>query len=443
MNKAVDAPERFVINARRVGNRDYELPGKTFWSKIARRLQSLEEGLGMLLDRDDWYDIAHDLDWSLSYVAQEDAFPDVWSGSSNIPHEAWRAWEEPYRVSYRDYVAVQREKEAGVAGVRDTLKRARIYQKLHPSVAAVSHLHMGATCMVEQMAVMMLGRSARFAPSPRWRNISVFGMLDEIRHAQLDLLFSHDLLKYESRFDWCQKAFHSNEWGNHRDSQFLRRLASERKLRRFCDSRAPYLRARIHQHAIRRACCGRNESGRRRVLEPVVEHSDRRGAPRATRLSNSGSSHEARSGARPASARRKFLEVVPAVPGNDRALDGLLHAARTTAPCHSKSSCWNGWSTTTSERCATMDSRGLGTGTPSCNLSNTATTLCIWGCGSGDPRCFGSRAPVFRKRSGAGSTTSIRPGKTAGECSGTRSSKTSTTARWRKHYRTRYRRSAI
>jgi hypothetical protein len=22
----------------------------------------------MLLDRDDWYDIAHDLDWSLSYV---------------------------------------------------------------------------------------------------------------------------------------------------------------------------------------------------------------------------------------------------------------------------------------------------------------------------------------------------------------------------------------
>ena len=67
--------------------------------------------------------------------------------------------------------------------------------------------------MIEQMAVMMLGRFARFAPSPRWRNISVFGMLDEIRHAQLDLLFSHDLLKHEARFDWCQKAFHTNEWG--------------------------------------------------------------------------------------------------------------------------------------------------------------------------------------------------------------------------------------
>ena len=38
-------------------------------------------------------------------------------------------------------------------------------------------------------------------------------MLDEIRHAQLDLAFSHDLLKHDQRFDWCNKAFHTNEWG--------------------------------------------------------------------------------------------------------------------------------------------------------------------------------------------------------------------------------------
>jgi signal transduction histidine kinase len=31
----------------------------------------------MLLDRDDWYDISHDVDWSLSYVAHDDAFPPV------------------------------------------------------------------------------------------------------------------------------------------------------------------------------------------------------------------------------------------------------------------------------------------------------------------------------------------------------------------------------
>jgi hypothetical protein len=166
-----------------------------------------------LLSRDDWYEISHDLDWTLSYVEDSDAFPAEWRGSGGVPKTAWQAWEEPFRVSYRDYVGVQREKEAGVAGVRDALKRAHIYERLDPAVAAISHFHMGALCMVEQMAVTMLGRFARFAPSPRWRNMSVFGMLDEIRHAQLQLLFSHDLLKHDPRFDWCQKAFHTNEWG--------------------------------------------------------------------------------------------------------------------------------------------------------------------------------------------------------------------------------------
>ena len=92
-----------------------------------------------LLNRDDWYDISHDLDWTLSYVKEQDAFPMEWSGTVGIPKEAWQSWEEPFRVSYRDYVMVQREKEAGVAGVRDALKRARIYEKLDPAFAAVSH----------------------------------------------------------------------------------------------------------------------------------------------------------------------------------------------------------------------------------------------------------------------------------------------------------------
>jgi Methane/Phenol/Toluene Hydroxylase/YHS domain len=165
-----------------------------------------------LLSRDDWYDIAHELDWTLSYVEEKDAFPAEWTGSGIVPKQSWQSWEEPFRVSYRDYVAVQREKEAAVSGVRETLKRSRIGENLDPAVTAISHFHMGALCMVEQLAVSMLARFARFAPSPRWRNISVFGMLDEIRHAQLHLLFSHDRIRQDPRFDWCQKAFHTNQW---------------------------------------------------------------------------------------------------------------------------------------------------------------------------------------------------------------------------------------
>ncbi len=44
------------------------------------------------------------------------------------------------------------------------------------------------------------------APSPKWRNLGVFGMLDETRHTQLALRFSHDLLKQDPRFDWAQRA---------------------------------------------------------------------------------------------------------------------------------------------------------------------------------------------------------------------------------------------
>jgi toluene monooxygenase system protein A len=166
-----------------------------------------------MLTNDDWYDIAHDVDWTLSSVDAEEAFPASWSGVGSIPKEAWANWCEPYRVTYRDYVHVQREKETGAYAVRDALKRANIYEKLDPAHTASSQLHMGTTCMVEQMAVTMQSRFVRFAPSPRWRNLGVYGMLDEIRHAQLDLVFSHDLLKHDERFDWCNKAFHTNEWG--------------------------------------------------------------------------------------------------------------------------------------------------------------------------------------------------------------------------------------
>jgi Methane/Phenol/Alkene Hydroxylase len=84
-----------------------------------------------LLNRDDWYDLSHDLDWTLSYVDEQDAFPVQWSGTARVPKEAWRSWEEPFRVSYRDYVMVQREKEAGVAGVREALNSAPIRDGAH------------------------------------------------------------------------------------------------------------------------------------------------------------------------------------------------------------------------------------------------------------------------------------------------------------------------
>ena len=166
----------------------------------------------MLLNRDDWYDTSRDLDWTLSYVEHDAAFPPQDTGVREIPREAWAGWDEPFRVSYRDYVRIQREKEAGVKAVGSALRRAGTYARLAPAHVAASHMHMGAITTAEYMAVTMQSRFCRFAPSTKWRNLGVFGMLDEVRHTQLDLRFSHDLLKEDPRFDWAQKAYHTNEW---------------------------------------------------------------------------------------------------------------------------------------------------------------------------------------------------------------------------------------
>lgn len=165
------------------------------------------------LSRDDWYDIAREVGWTLSYVKEADAFPADWQGAVGIPRDAWAGWDEPFRVSYRDYVATQREKDTGVHAVKEAFKRSGAFEKLDPGHKAISILHFAGTAAAEQAAVTLEGRFARFAPSPRWRTIAIYGMLDEMRHAQLGLSFAHDLLRHSPQFDWAQKAFHTNEWG--------------------------------------------------------------------------------------------------------------------------------------------------------------------------------------------------------------------------------------
>lgn len=165
------------------------------------------------INRDEWYDLGRDLGWTLSYVKPEEAFPEGWTGTRGIPAEAWSGWDEPFRTTLREYVRVQREKDAGVYAVKEAWKRSGAFDRLDAGARAAAHLHMGSTATVEQMAVNMNGRFARFAPSSRWRNIAVYGMLDEIRHAQLDLSFSHDALRQSPQFDWANRAFHTNEWG--------------------------------------------------------------------------------------------------------------------------------------------------------------------------------------------------------------------------------------
>ncbi len=53
-------------------------------------------------------------------------------GALGLPLEAWESYDEPYKVSYREYVRTQREKDAGVYSVKAALQRANFLDQAEP-----------------------------------------------------------------------------------------------------------------------------------------------------------------------------------------------------------------------------------------------------------------------------------------------------------------------
>ena len=66
-----------------------------------------------LLQMDEWYDLARETNWTPSYVSEDELFPAPMSNNFDIPVETWETFDEPYKVSYRDYVKAQRDKDIG------------------------------------------------------------------------------------------------------------------------------------------------------------------------------------------------------------------------------------------------------------------------------------------------------------------------------------------
>src|SRR6267154_5272860 len=165
------------------------------------------------MEREEWYNIARDVDWTRSYVDEEAVFPEWLSGSGKVPREAWKSWDEPYKCAYSDYVATQREKEGSVYAVKAALQRSNIFDSLDEGWKSTAKAHFGAISLIEYLAVLAEQRMARFGLSPAWRNMAVFGTLDEIRHTQMDLYLAHEFIAKDPQFDWALKAYHTNDWG--------------------------------------------------------------------------------------------------------------------------------------------------------------------------------------------------------------------------------------
>jgi toluene monooxygenase system protein A len=165
------------------------------------------------LKREEWFDLGRRLDWTPTYVGREELFPSYASDSSGVPTGDWEQWDEPYKVSYREYVDTQRRKDEAIYGVKSAVGRSKFVQKTDPRWRAIIKEHYGAATLAEYFAGVTEAKLARWAPSAAWRNVATLGMLDELRHAQLQLFFPHAYVPEDEQFDWAHKMFHTNEWG--------------------------------------------------------------------------------------------------------------------------------------------------------------------------------------------------------------------------------------
>lgn len=113
---------------------------------------------------------------------------------------------------YPEYVKTQREKDAGAYSVKAALERSQMFERADPGWLSVLKAHYGAIARAEYAAASAESRMARFAKAPGQRNMATLGMLDEIRHGQIQLFFPHEYCPKDRQFDWAFKAYSTNEW---------------------------------------------------------------------------------------------------------------------------------------------------------------------------------------------------------------------------------------
>jgi toluene monooxygenase system protein A len=100
-----------------------------------------------LMKREEWQDLVREVDWTFSYVDDDAVYPEWQSGSGKVPREAWLAWEESYKISYPEYVSVQREKEASTFAVKAALQRSSVFNTLDEGWKSCAKVHFGGVSL--------------------------------------------------------------------------------------------------------------------------------------------------------------------------------------------------------------------------------------------------------------------------------------------------------
>ncbi len=165
-----------------------------------------------LLEMNEWYDFARDTNWTPSYVAEDELFPPLFSDPFDIPVEQWETFDEPYKVTFRNYVQTQREKDVGAYSVKAALSRGNFFGSTTPHWQALLALHFTPVPFAEFHSASAFARMTRFGRAPGMRNMATFGTLDEVRHGQIQMYFAYEFIRKDRSFDWAHKAPKTENW---------------------------------------------------------------------------------------------------------------------------------------------------------------------------------------------------------------------------------------
>jgi len=102
-----------------------------------------------LMKREEWYELTRTTNWTPKFVTEDELFPEEMSGARGIPMENWEDYDEPYKVTYPEYVETQREKDAGIYSVKAALSRSKFMDDVDPGWESTMKAHYGAIALQE------------------------------------------------------------------------------------------------------------------------------------------------------------------------------------------------------------------------------------------------------------------------------------------------------
>ena len=142
------------------------------------------------LPRSEWYDLTRDMNWDLSYVTEERGLPEPTVQQLRRPDRDWWTWDEPYKITYPEYVHNQAGKDAGVYSVNNVVNRSEHLRQPRPGLAGRGHRALRRDRRARSTRPASARRAwRRFGRAAAWRNMATFGTLDETRHGQLQTYF--------------------------------------------------------------------------------------------------------------------------------------------------------------------------------------------------------------------------------------------------------------